>query len=246
MYPCAVLLKVSEYPPRPASLALRSLRPPGSSFSDHHHHNSIHPSVNINAQDLHPPYIARMTSSKIQNVNFWQAYVNGFEPCTIDLACGNPSSGDNRHLTKIPRGGGLDRVREFCDATGKSPSNVLKAAWAMVLRFYSTTEIGIFEFVEGSLVTAQGTKSARACPTYLSSLVRFQLENDMNCGDIVSYMSKDRSRISLSGLPASVQLQEPSLTATCRYTTPDWLCGKLLTSACPLAALDFWTPLRAR
>lgn len=134
-----------------------------------------------------------MSPSKTEIVNFWQAYANGLEPCSIDLACGDPSSGDCRHLTKIPPGGGLDRLRGFCDATGKSPSNVLKAAWAMVLRVYAATEIGIFEFVEGSLVAEHGTENAGACPASLTSLVRFQLGNDMNCGDIVDYMEEDHS-----------------------------------------------------
>lgn len=89
-------------------------------------------------------YIRNQSSD--EDLNFWKNYLRGIKPCYLPKL--NSQTKAERHLSSVHmKFGGFRQLLDVCDRTKVTLSNVMHAAWAVVLRSYTGCDDVCFGYI---------------------------------------------------------------------------------------------------
>jgi len=91
--------------------------------------------------------VSYIHDQSLEQINqYWTAYLNGLDPCLLPMDTSTPAATQSNEIGAIHLSV-HDRLQAFCRVNGVTPSNVLHAAWALLLWRYLAMEDVCFGYL---------------------------------------------------------------------------------------------------
>lgn len=135
-------------------------------------------------------YIQR--SSQKSALKYWEGYLKDLTPCNID--CGVQQTGVAERkwdTTTVQLGGDFDKMRLVCEEYGVTISNILQAAWALVLRQYTNLDDVVFGYLTSGRDAPMADFESSAGPYLTMIICRQQLQSDKSLYNVAEATRDD-------------------------------------------------------